>query len=111
MNEKLIQLEQEQDGLRKRAESDEIRDSQVKQQILSNTENRKRAIQIVRDEWNKYADVIEELRTNLGATTKEIPTLKLIRDDAKSQINVLEAAAVMQIVKSNVNALNSAILT
>jgi hypothetical protein len=111
MNEKLTHLEEEQDGLRQRAESDEIRDPQVKQQVLSNTENRKRAIQIVREEWNKYADVIEELRTSLGATKKEIPTLKLIRDDAKSQINVLEAAAVMQIVKSNVNALNSAILT
>jgi hypothetical protein len=111
MNEKLTQLEQEQDDLKQRAESDEIRDPQVKQQIVSNTESRKKAIQRVRDEWKNYADVIEELRTNLSATTKEIPTLKLIRDDAKSQIDVLTVATVMNAIKSSVNAFESAILT
>jgi hypothetical protein len=111
MNDKLTQLEQEQDSLRIRAESDESEDSQVKQQILSNIENRRRAIQKVRDEWNKYAGAIEELRTNLGATTKDIPTLKLIRDDAKIQINLLEATVVMQLIKKNLNDRSSAILT
>ncbi|ELS03451.1 hypothetical protein Xen7305DRAFT_00031750 [Xenococcus sp. PCC 7305] len=109
INEKLSQIERKQQQLKARAESPEIIDEDVKQQVLSDIDRRNEAIQIVREEWSKYESSIEELKDSIGASKKQIPTLTLIRDNAESQIDILEITAIMQVIKNNVNALDSAI--
>ncbi len=109
INHKLSKLENKQQQLRKRAESPEIDDEGVKSQVLLDISRRLESIQEVRKEWDKYEASIEELENSISTSKKQIPTLALIRDNAESQIEILEIAAIMQIIKNNVNALDSAI--
>lgn len=111
MKSKISSLREEQQSLQKRAKGEGITDDRVRTQILQNVKNRLNAIEAVELEWNKYTGGISNIKTGVFATKKELPILKLVRDDARSQINILEVAAVMQIVKSNIEALNSAIVT
>ncbi len=107
---RLEKLLVEQKGLKEKAQSDEI-DPQVKALILSDIKARESSIEIIVNEWRDYVKTIEETQNEAGSVSKKLPTLKLIRDNAKSQISLIEAIAVMQIVKRNLSAIEAAILT
>ena len=110
MQGKIGHLEEDELNLRKKVESDKC-DQNLRNQFLSDIENRQQAILIVKKEWDNYASSIQELSRSVDIAKKNLPTLMLIRENAKNQINVLELAAIMQIVRSNVTALRSAIST
>ncbi|HEY9404849.1 MAG TPA: hypothetical protein VIQ24_19485, partial [Pyrinomonadaceae bacterium] len=110
MRKKFEQFRSEQEQLKKQVQTDEV-DAAVREQILLDIRNREQSIDIVVNEWDDYVKTIKELISETGTVKKRLPTLRAIRDNAKSQINLLEAVAVMQIVQSNIGALNATIAT
>lgn len=107
---KIKHLRQEQEELKQKAQSDEI-DLPVREQILANIQARESSIEILTSEWDSYVKTIKELESDVDLVRKKLPTLSLIRDNAKSQINFLEAMAVMQIVKDSLDTLAKTIGT
>jgi len=52
----------------------------------------------------------DALEGEIGYVSKKLPSLHLIRDNAKAQINTLAAVAVLQIVQSNIRTIERAVL-
>lgn len=110
MAKRFEQFRAEQEQLKQQVQTDDV-DEAVREQILLDIKNREDSIAVVVKEWDDYVKTIRELVSETGGVKKRLPTLKAIRDNAKSQISLLEAVAVMQIVQSNIGALNATIAT
>jgi hypothetical protein len=52
--------------------------------------------------WDIIWGQVAKLETKLAHAKGHIQALKLIRDNAKGQINILEVVGIMQIVESNI---------
>jgi len=102
-------LKKEQQSLRSQAEDPEVEDF-LREQVMSDIKHREESIDMLEKEWDSYMENIEELQNETGLVSKKIPNLKLIRDNAKAQINTLAAVAVLQIVKHNVQAIEATVL-
>lgn len=109
MKRTIVLLRNEQKDLRKKAESPNI-ESFLKQQVIQDIENRESAISVLETEWEGYMGTVEEMGEDIGYVRKKLPSLRLIRDNAKAQINTLAAVAVLQIVQSNIRAIEGAVL-
>ncbi len=105
---RIAQNREELDRLTEQANSPEVAVS-ARQATLSDVAHRRRAIDRVEKGWNHYLSQSEELMQELKGIKRSLPTLKLIRGSAKSQLNVLEAVTVVQIVGSSLGALNEAL--
>lgn len=84
-------------------------DQTVRDHILSDVQHRLKSFDILEKEWDNYIEQINGLKTEVGNVGKKLPTLNAIKDNAKGQIKFLQAAAVMNIVKSNLNAVQASI--
>ena len=102
-------LRDEQQSLRKQAESPDIEDF-LKQQVLFDIDQRNESIQTLEAEWSAYMETIGLLKGETAHISKKIPGLRLIRDNAKAQINTLAAVAVLQIVRSNIHTIEATVL-
>ena len=71
---------------------------------------REDSIVIIDKEWESYMMTVRSMEGEIGSVSKKLPSLKLIRDNAKAQINTLAAVAVIQIVQSNIRAIEGAVL-
>ena len=62
-------------------------------------------------EWASYVESIRSMNNDLGSIRDKIPTLEVIRENAKIQINLIQAVAMLQILRNNVGTLQATILT
>jgi hypothetical protein len=71
------------------ADSPEI-DPKVKEQVITNLNDRERSLETFKDEWDKYTAGINDVQSKVGNLKDKIPTLKLIRDNAQNQLDFFE---------------------
>lgn len=102
-NKRLLAKENERE---KRARSENII-SEIREQILADVKSRKEVISRLSLEWDAYIKTIHEKKEKTATVNDSLPSLKLMRDNAKGQIEVLQAALVLGIVKTNLGALQS----
>lgn len=93
----------DQDKLTKQAQNPLI-EASARAQALIDIENRRGAIDEVEQEWATYVREVGQFGSVLHEVRAKIPTLKLIRDSAKSQISVLQLVSVMRFLKESSNA-------
>ncbi len=71
------------------ADSPEI-DARVKEQVISNLNDREKSLESFKEEWDKYLAGINDVQSRVGSLKDKIPTLKLIRDNAQNQLDFFE---------------------
>ena len=64
---------------------------------------RRKIRDVIRKEWDKIWAQVETIESNVASVRGYIPTLSLIRDNARGQINILESIGIIQIVQSNLD--------
>ena len=107
---KIKSFKVQQKELEERANAPEI-DPMIKNQTLKDIEMRGRSIGVLEKEWKNYVQSIVTLGNEIKIINKKIPTLELIRENAKTQIILIEAVAMLQVLKQNISAIESSILT
>lgn len=86
-------------------------DASVKAQTLENIRLREETILILEREWDEYIKSVETLKNDLGSVKLKIPTLQVIREDSKIQIEILQEVEMLRVLKQNITTVESAILT
>ena len=109
MQRTISSLREEQKALRKQADSTEI-EAFLREQVQKDIQHREESITVLEQEWESYMSTVRGLEGEIGYVSKKLPSLRLIRDNAKAQINTLAAVAVLQIVQSNIRAIEGAVL-
>lgn len=75
---------------------------EVKRRVRESVEERARIREAITEKWSGMWKKIEKLELRMGEAKGFIPTLELIRDNARGQINILEVIGITQIVESNI---------
>lgn len=109
MQKTIDSLRDEAKALRKQAESQD-HDEHLRQQVLHDIANRDESIGVLETEWSSYMKTVRSCEGEIGYVTKKIPSLRLIRDNAKAQINTLAAVSVLQIVQGSIRAIEATVL-
>ena len=65
-------------------------DAKVKDQVITNLNDREKSLETFKDEWDKYIAGINDVQSKVGNLKDKIPTLKLIRDNAQNQLDFFE---------------------
>jgi hypothetical protein len=86
-------------------------DSGVRNGILENVKQRDAALQLLQQEWDSYVAQTKELHNLSGEVQSKIPTLELIRDNARLQLDVLELVAMLRFLRQNAEAVHGAVRT
>ena len=73
----------------------------VARAVTERIDDRKKIRGVVREHWEKIWDHVFELETKISQTQGQLPTLHVIRDDAKAQISILAVIGITQIVESS----------
>ena len=95
-----LKLQKSQDlELGKRAQSE---NGQVSEGIIIAVKEREKIRQIVVKKWEKIWVQVGALETKILGARGHLATLRLIRDNAKGQIDILEVIGITQIVQSNI---------
>lgn len=102
-NKRLLDKENERE---KRANSEYII-AEIREQILTDVKSRKEVISRLSEEWDTYIQTINEKKDKTATINENLPSLKLMRDNARGQIEVLQAALVLGVVKTNLGAIQS----
>jgi len=109
MQRTINELRNEQKSLRKQSGAPNIEDF-LREQVQRDIQNREESIGVLEQEWESYMETVRSLQGEIGEINKKLPSLRLIRDNAKAQINTLAAVAVLQIVQSNIRTIEGAAL-
>ena len=104
----ISRLRDEQRDLRKKAEGKGI-DDFLREDTIQDIASREEAISILESEWDTYIQSVRGKQGETKAVGNRLPSLRLIRDNAKAQINTLEAVAVLQIARKNIRAIEATI--
>jgi cell division protein FtsB len=107
---KTEELRQQQRDLERLASAPSI-DETVREQTLNDIRNRESSIGLLEREWAQYILSIQSLEEECGTLRGKIPTLELIRENARVQINLIQAVAMLQILKQNVGTIQATIVT
>jgi hypothetical protein len=79
--------------------------------ILEDIHHRDGAIDELEKEWISYVGEIGKLHLTVNEIQAKVRTLELIRDNARLQIGVLQAVAMLRFLKQNSDALRGTIET
>lgn len=108
---RIATIKAELEELKQMAQADNV-NPMTRDSTLADVAMREKAIELVCIEWDKYMDQVQGTQEDINKLSKSnIPTLNVIRANAKSQINVLELVAVLQIVNNSLGALQQALET
>ncbi len=110
MQRMIASLQKEQKSLRKQAEAPEI-DEILREQVRCNIASRDESIQVCQKAWGEYMQTIRSIDDGSGPVKKSLPNLRLIRDNARTQLKLLEIVAVLQIVQNNIGAIEATAAT
>jgi hypothetical protein len=75
---------------------------EVKNRVRASVEERSRIREAITEKWAGMWSKIEKLEQKMSEARNFVPTLELIRDNARGQINILEVIGITQIVESNI---------
>jgi hypothetical protein len=100
----------EQQALARRASAPAI-EADVREQILDVIRTRESAIGELEREWDKYLSEIDSMRSAISEVYAKVPTLEVIRDNARLQIDVMQEVAVLRFLRLNADALKGTIST
>lgn len=75
----------------------------VEDMVKNSIEERKKIREVVRQKWTNLWKKVWEVEGNITQAKAYLPKLKLMRDNAKGQINILEVIGVTQMVESNLD--------
>jgi hypothetical protein len=81
----------------------------VRDGILEDVRHRTAALDLFRDEWNRYVDDTKQFYTRVEEVQNKIPTLELIRENARIQLNVLELVAMLRFLRANADAVRATV--
>jgi len=76
--------------------SNEMRDS-----IMKDINNRKQIRELIKKKWNEFDTKIDSLNKGVASAINFLSELKVIRDNAKNQISVLQIIATIQVLEKN----------
>lgn len=83
----------------------------VRTGILEDVRNREKALQILREEWGQYMEETQQFHKRIGEVHGKIPTLQLIRENARVQLEVLELVSMLRFLQQNADAVRSTVET
>jgi hypothetical protein len=106
--EKIAELQRQQSALEQLANSPGVEPA-VRDQTLADIQNREAAIEELKLEWDKYITEVKALSSTVGEVREKLPTLEVIRENAKVQINLIQLVAMLQFLKQNSNAIKGTI--
>lgn len=105
---RLAALRQQQKELEEQASEEGIEPS-ARTHILEDIRNRDGAIDELEREWASYVSEIRKLHMTVGEIRAKVKTLELIRNNARLQIGVLQAVAMLRFLKQNSDAIQGTI--
>lgn len=104
----IAELKREGHALRKKTGAREI-DEPLRKKILQDVGIRELAVNELQKAWADYLEDAGLLEGQVKSFARKLPGLRLIRDNAKAQISTLSAVSVLQLVRNNIEAVDSAI--
>jgi hypothetical protein len=109
-NERISALREDQRALEARASASNI-EAAVRDQTLADIRTRSAAIDELEREWDRYLNEIGTVRSMIGQVHDKIPTLEVIRDNARIQIGAMQLVAMLRFLKRNAEAVKGTIET
>ncbi|GLZ30224.1 hypothetical protein Lesp02_24140 [Lentzea sp. NBRC 105346] len=89
-----------------RAFAEQVRNKNIpeetRQQYLDRVRERENALKMLDEEWDRYLDEVREVRAKIDRAHDIVPTLELMREDARLQIQTLQQVAMLGVLKQNI---------
>lgn len=104
---RIHRAKEEQNRLEARALQDSI-DASARAEILASLRQRVAALEILQQEWQFYVTEIKQLDEHVTGVRDKIPTLEIIRENARLQLDVLELVAMHRFLRQNDEAFRTA---
>jgi hypothetical protein len=108
--ERIRKAKNEQQRQAERARHDDI-EPPVRASILDNLKQTDAALEVLQQEWETYVAQTRQLHDQIAEVQNKIPTLELIRDNARLQLDVLELVAMIRFLRQNDEAVRAAVRT
>jgi len=81
----------------------------VRDGILDDIRHRAATLDFFRDEWNRYVSDTKQFHRRVAEVQNKIPTLELIRENARVQLDVLELVAMLRFLRQNADAVRATV--
>jgi uncharacterized protein YigA (DUF484 family) len=81
----------------------------VRDSTLEDIRQRAAALDFFRDEWNRYVSDTKQFHKRVEEVQNKIPTLELIRENARVQLDVLELVAMLRFLRQNADAVRATV--
>lgn len=82
---------------------------EVREGILTDARNREQALNVFREEWDRYVAETKQFYGSVKDVQQKIPTLGLIRENARVQLDVLEMVSMLRFLKQNADAVRATV--
>jgi len=105
---KIADLRNQQKALEQRATAPGVEQA-VRTQTLEDIHNREGAIDELDREWDNYVNEVNQLYSTVGEVRGKLPTLEVIRENAKVQINLIQLVAMLRFLKQNSDAIKGTV--
>jgi hypothetical protein len=105
---RLGELRKEHEKVKRDALAKEVEPG-VREGTLEDVKAGEETIRLIEQEWDKLVERNGKIKEGVEEVSTNLPTLRLVRDNAKRQINLLEAITVLQIVKRNLANIQTAL--
>ena len=79
--------------------------------VLDNLKQMDVALEVLQKEWQSYVAQTRQLHERIAEVQNKIPTLELIRDQARLQLDVLELVTMLRFLRQNDEAVRAAVRT
>jgi hypothetical protein len=107
---KITDIRRQQTSLEQLVKSEAI-DAAVRDQTLEDIASRAKSLNLLEQEWHVYIDSIQALDAEIGSIRRKISTLEVIRENARIQIELIQAVAMLQFLKKNIGTIEATVLT
>jgi hypothetical protein len=108
---KLNTARQENDALRDWLDADATIDSMARANTLVDIEHRQASHDRVEQEWDRYMSEIHGLQDRIGGAYSLLPTLGVIRENARLQIQTLQLLAMLRVLRQNSDSILGAVIS
>lgn len=83
----------------------------VREQMLEDIRNRDTAFQELDNEWDRYLGEVQQMRGMVEQVRTIVPTLEMIRENARIQIMTLQLVAMLRVLKQNFESIRGTVDT
>jgi hypothetical protein len=95
---KIYKAMEELQNLKDTASTIKMEPPRVKEQVLANLNDREKSLVLFKEEWDNYVKKVQVVQDNVGNLKEQIPTLRLIRDNARNQLDFYEIMKIFGIM-------------